>query len=91
MITRTYVTDRAGGLRVYKEVSRRIGAVLLCVAIAACGGGSKKGATTPGKGGAGGSAGGKDAQSMADTGTPAGGGTSGGTGGGTGGGGGGDE
>jgi tetratricopeptide (TPR) repeat protein len=58
-------------------VSRRIGTLLLCVAIAACGGGAKKGGTTP-KAGAGSGAGGKDATSMADNGEPGGGGGTGG-------------
>ncbi|HUS30796.1 MAG TPA: tetratricopeptide repeat protein [Kofleriaceae bacterium] len=52
-------------------MSRRLGALLLCVAIAACGGGSKKSGTTP-KAGAGSGAGGKDATSMADNGDPGG-------------------
>jgi tetratricopeptide (TPR) repeat protein len=56
---------------------RGISALLLCVAIAACGGGSKKSGTTP-KAGAGSGAGGKDASSMADNSDP-GGGASGGT------------
>jgi tetratricopeptide (TPR) repeat protein len=52
----------------------RLGAVLLCAALAACGGG-KKGSTTPTAGGKGG--GGSDPQSMTDTGTPGGTGTGG--------------
>jgi len=72
MMFDTYMADRRASSRVYRGVSRRIGALLLCAAIAACGGGAKKGGTTP-KGGTG--AGGTDATSMNDTGTPGGGGT----------------
>jgi tetratricopeptide (TPR) repeat protein len=77
MITTGYMADRHESPRVYKHMVRGISALLLCVAIAACGGGSKKSGTTP-KAGAGSGAGGKDASSMADNSDP-GGGASGGT------------
>jgi tetratricopeptide (TPR) repeat protein len=59
------MTDRMVRSRVYGSMTRRIGAVLLCVA-AACGGGDKKGTTTPAP--AKGS--GDDTQSMKDIGDP---------------------
>jgi tetratricopeptide (TPR) repeat protein len=70
MITSGWMADRDETSRVYRSMARRIGTLLLCLAIAACGGGAKKGDTTP-KGGTG--AGGKDATSMADGGDGAGG------------------
>ena len=59
-------------------MTRRLGAMIFCALVAACGGGSKQGTTTPaGGGGAGGAGGGSDSQSMTDTGAPAGDGTGG--------------
>jgi tetratricopeptide (TPR) repeat protein len=84
MILDGYTADRDELSRVYRSMCRRIGTLLLCVAIAACGGGSKKSGTTP-KAGAGSGAGGSNPTSMADNGDPGGGGTGGGgTGGGSG-------
>jgi tetratricopeptide (TPR) repeat protein len=53
-------------------MARRLGAVLLCAAIAACGGGSKSGANTTPTGGGSGATGGSDPTSMNDTGDPTG-------------------
>jgi tetratricopeptide (TPR) repeat protein len=66
MITCGYPADRDGTRSVYRSVSRHIGTLVLCAALAACGGGTQKGGTTPK--GTTGSAGGKDATSMADSG-----------------------
>ena len=72
MMLRSWLADRDGTSRVYRSMSSsaiRFGSILLCAALAACGGGSKKGNTTPsGKGGSSG-----DPQSMADTANPGGG------------------
>ena len=63
--------------RVPSRMTRTFGALLLSVAIAACGGGGAKGKTTPG--GSGTTTTTDGAQSMNDTGEPTGGGTTGGT------------
>ncbi len=67
--------DRISGSRVSSRMTRVLGALLLSFAVA-CGGGSKKADTTPGKG-----SGGSDSQSMTDNGDPVDPGGSGGTGG----------
>lgn len=77
MILTGWMADRDDVPRVYRNVIRTLGALLLCVAIAACGGSSKKDGTTP-KAGTGSGAGGNSPTSMADNGDPGGGGTGGG-------------
>ena len=62
MISTTYAADRSRGTRVYRGMLRGL---LVCAALAACGGGSKKTNTTPT--GAGSASGGGDSQSMKDT------------------------
>ena len=57
------VEDRRGASSVYRRVPR-LGSLLVCVAIAACGGGSKKASTTPGAMGASTKGGGSDPASM---------------------------
>ncbi|HEY5948991.1 MAG TPA: tetratricopeptide repeat protein [Kofleriaceae bacterium] len=59
-------------------MTRRFGTLVLCALLAACGGGSKKGKTTPGAGS--GASGGNDPTAMNDTGNPQGGGAGGGAG-----------
>jgi tetratricopeptide (TPR) repeat protein len=72
MIATSYSADRHGASSVYRHMTRRFGALIVCALLAACGGG-KKAATTP-KGGAGSGAGGSsDPQAMNDTGNPGGG------------------
>ena len=56
------ISDRPASSGVYTRVNR-LGSLLLCVALAACGGGSKKGAATTGAGTS--TAGGSDPTSMA--------------------------
>jgi tetratricopeptide (TPR) repeat protein len=51
-------------------IASRLAKVMLCAALAACGGGSKGGSTTPKAGGGSAKGSGSDSQSMADTGTP---------------------
>lgn len=68
----TYVSDRNASTRVYRAMSRLFGALLLCAAVA-CGGGSKKTATTPKGTGTG-----SGQTSMTDTPDPGGGNTTGG-------------
>jgi tetratricopeptide (TPR) repeat protein len=60
------MADREAGSNVYRGMARRLGTVLLCAALAACGGGSKGGTTTP----TGGKGTGTGTQSMNDNGDP---------------------
>lgn len=84
-MSRSWDADRTATSRVYSSMSTRLRTVLLCLAIAACGGGSKKGSSTPGGGTV--RDGGNDPTSMADGGDPTAGAGAGTTGGGTAGGG----
>jgi tetratricopeptide (TPR) repeat protein len=68
--------DRTHGSAVGKSMTRVVGALLVCLALVACGGKNKGGKTTP----ANGSGSGSNTQSMNDTGEPQGGGTGGGSG-----------
>lgn len=61
-------TDPRTDSRVYRDMTRRVAAVLLAACVAACGGGTKSGAKTTPAAGAKGS--GSDTQSMQDTGMP---------------------
>ena len=79
MMFKHYDADRQSRPHVYRAMARAIGALLFCALIAACGGGSKKGTTTPTGGGK--PAGGKDPTAMNDAGDPGGGGGTGSTGG----------
>ncbi len=87
MMSKAYSADRAAGSGVYRAMTRSLGALLFAALLVACGGGSKKGNTTPAGGGSGAQNGGNDPQGMNDVADPGGGtpSNSGGTGGGMGG------
>ena len=68
MMSRTSGSDRMASSNVYNEVTRRVAKLLLCAAIAACGGSGKTGATTTPTAGSGSNA----PQSMQNTATPTG-------------------
>ena len=70
MTTGTYATDRGGVSRVYRGMTRTLGAVLFCALIGACGGSSKPATTTP-KPGAGSGSGDSSMQNLSPDGTPA--------------------
>lgn len=77
MMSKGWNADRGRSSSVYNGMARQLGTLLFCAALAACGGGNKKGNTTPaGHGGA--NAGGASPTSMNDTGNPGGGGAAGG-------------
>lgn len=65
MMSSAWTADRNDASRVYTSVTRRFAALLFCAVLAACGGGNKKGNTTPTGDSA--SSGGSDPQSMTDT------------------------
>ena len=69
MMSKTYSADRLASSSVYTRMTRTFGALLFC-ALAACGGGSKKGGTTPTNGTGSGATGGNTPTGMNDTGTP---------------------
>ena len=70
MMLGSYNADRGGAPSVYRDMTRTLGALLLCALLAACGGKDKKTATTPGGGGTASSGGASDPTSMTDDGTP---------------------
>lgn len=79
MISPTYLgtvehlsTNRTARSRVHTGMTRRLGAMLVCAALAACGGGSKPATTTPKPGaGAGSGSGDQSMQNIGPEGTPA--------------------